>query len=335
MRKMTMKRPLLTASLLLLSCTAQVDTERREGLDETLACPEGRIGYNFQTHPPRSLSTQLKTDNGLLPERRAIEISSVVCGGDAESLESRNETNRVRQTCAGELKCSQALSCTGEVTVTYGCGDVDPNNEGTTRSQTMMLAAGAGRTLTLDCSPPPEPPEMLPERSACVPRHCPGKSRRDEGLNCVPDATIPTVRRPIFERNNVAPLRSDPVQPNIFQMGADYYFSGMLYYRGTEDTVVPEDARVTVWLADRFAATGQHDRYAFRCVFTTLDAGRARIERDRFPQRPPRGRLHAGNGGDAGQLLSPRRSRGPAGRQSAGGGRAATALQPRAQLDRQ
>lgn len=282
----TFARSLGTTALfaLLVSCAADTADERRYGLDETLECPDGYVGWNFQTHPPRTLSSQLQSEAGLLPSRDTLEIASVVCGDDAESLESREATNQLRGACSGDESCSETVQCSGAVTISYDCGETDPDDEGAVLVREASLADGDARTVALSCARELEP-EVLPERSACVPRFCHGQERRDEALNCVPDATIPEVILPKVGRATFTPTRFDPGSPDsrTLQMGASYDFDAMLYFEGTEDTDVPENARATVWLADRFVGAGG-EVHAFRCVLGTLDAGRDRIDREREPQ---------------------------------------------------
>ncbi|MCB9656938.1 MAG: hypothetical protein H6726_04740 [Sandaracinaceae bacterium] len=279
--------PVVAVAALLVSCGhGGPDNRSPAGLDETLACPEGFVGWNFRTHELRTLNTQLEAEAGLLPTPLAVDISSITCGGDADSATSQAETDRIRRACAGALACDETLTCTGAVTIEYRCGDADPADETVLRSRTLSVPGSAARAISVDCSPPAADPATLPERSACVPRFCHGKSRRDADLNCVPDTTMPLVNDVSMRSGFVfqtpdstfhdarnpyyGPLvRGENGRLPELRVGASLLSSVRIQM---PDEVVPDQARVTVWMADEFKPDGRanapdsESRWAFRCI---------------------------------------------------------------------
>ena len=214
------------ALALLVGCTDGASEPDPIGLDTTLECPEGFVGWNFRTHPPQALNASavqgsasntldVDADGGMSnPEVHfpvAIDIDSVSCDDDPVPDSGMREqdgdsTEEARRACNGRSgTCSFRVGCaeTGTRTITYNCGlgDIDPmTNEPRVRSITYNTSTPLEGydepdtwEVTCDLAVGIYPEGSVAPRSACVPRHCYGPSRRDELMNCVPDPTIPSL----------------------------------------------------------------------------------------------------------------------------------------------
>ena len=266
----------------LLSCQGNPAGEHREGLDETLQCPDGLVGWNYRTHPPRTLTQEFEDSAELLRAPWAINIAGVDCDGDptTNNADERRLTRDVSQICGAQTECAAlGTICPGRNngTITYNCGfdDTDPDDSTRIRRRTQSTQQ------RIDCGARPDESETLPERSACIPRYCHGRARRDDALNCMADTTIPVVSGlQVTPKTLVANPpglgRADNVDPTDIFFGANYDFDLTVDY-GTPAANVPEDARLTVWMADLYGGSKLDDPgsiLAFRCVWRKFDVGR-------------------------------------------------------------
>ncbi|MEC7522138.1 MAG: hypothetical protein VYE22_19790 [Myxococcota bacterium] len=300
----TMMRLTLLAGLAVSGCAGDDVTADESGLDPTLECPEGFIGWNYRTHPPAELiDEQLRnpdrldvddgdaTFDGPLPIPVAIDIDAVTCDDDEGTETAEASTAAARRACAGSRgTCDFTVACDnpGARTVRWNCGlgDIDPETSAPRRYQIVYdTAAPLDDTDGIDtwqvtCNPPERAVTPSAPRSACVPAHCYGPSRRDEMMNCVADETMQVItgsdgRRPMpggtlgitgFE---IIPspevLREDGRSINYSSDGGDHYAPGAefgLLVRNTTEESIPVD----LWIArPEWDQASQTTRYTHVC----------------------------------------------------------------------
>lgn len=257
----------------------------REGLNESITCPEGFVGWNFGSNPiPRNTQYfQQASGTGGAPDLTpvmAIEIVALTCAGvpvadDPDGKEAL-ELQRLRNDCGNRASCTFNLSSNCPAGVAeYNCGS-------DLIEATSRFANGDRDTsmpVTLACPSSEEAiainraaEESRTPQTGCVPALCHGASRRDTLLNCVPDSTLPTVVEPKFTSFSIEKRYSDYSSK---QNGLCNRFAGtggceaddLDFYghqRFYEDQVfrvsttmeypngIPPEARLTVWFADQY-----------------------------------------------------------------------------------
>ncbi|MBA2663665.1 MAG: hypothetical protein H0U74_15360 [Bradymonadaceae bacterium] len=186
----------LTACIGLSSCVEGPESDAFQkpsgtstlGLDETANCPEGEVGWRFATTlDPNSTEYSRQAGESALvqvAQRFAVSVQSSTCAGDA------SEYDRVVRECEGDLSCRFASTCTGAFEVVYTCGASDRDDDDAQREYTATASSGV---VVLACSQPAQAAIEQETRTACIPRECHGRARRDLNMNCVEDPTITDV----------------------------------------------------------------------------------------------------------------------------------------------
>ncbi len=295
-------------SLSLASCVdrsapAPQDSHRL-GLDSSISCPEGEVGWRFATtlDPNSEEYDQRAGDSAVVQinDRYSIDIQSATCQGASSS-----QITQLRDQCGGSLTCDFTPACSGTFSVTYTCGAGDKNDDG---SQKVYTATPEQGTLHMECSQPANKAIAVETRTACVPRQCHGRARRNLDMQCVenPQATDVAmtgdfdtfVRRsyapevvetlPYIEENyasqttrNINVLQGAPIQRTYEEMTAvqteGRFGKGVPIYPNMPYTIKlwlkfyygiePPSSSVVVWMDDQYENkdTGELVR-GFRCV---------------------------------------------------------------------
>ncbi len=280
-------------ALVLASCVDDAKPEptapsARLGLDETISCPEGEVGWRFATKPLDKTSeayAQRSGDDSVveITKRFAVEPQSATCDGSAF------DTTQLRNECGGDLTCRYSPACAGAFSVTYTCGAADKNADGTQR--TYSAAKDGSGVVTLQCSQPAQEAVEVETRTACVPRQCHGRARRNLDMQCVenPDALDVVMkggfdawyksgfdgrvfiedRYPIRDVYDVfadratygaySGFNAEPIFPTselYIELWAEFWFG-----------LIPEDSNIVAWMSDTYKnrSTGVSVE-AFRCV---------------------------------------------------------------------
>lgn len=191
-RQISLLLVVATASLGLASCVDQSASApapsgaQRLGLDSSISCPEGEVGWRFAASldPDSEEYARRAGDSAVvqITNRYAVDVQSVTCDGQDSS-----EANPLRNQCGGSLTCDYSSSCSGSFVVTYTCGAADTNDAG---SQKEYTATASGGVVHLECSQPAKKAIAVETHTACVPRQCHGRARRNLDMQCVenPDA---------------------------------------------------------------------------------------------------------------------------------------------------
>jgi len=297
----TMMRLTLLVALAASGCGGEDVTGEESGLDPTLECPEGFIGWNYRTHPSAELTDEQLRDpdrldvddgdatfDGPLPIPVAIDIDAVTCDEDEGTDTAEASTAAARRACAGSRgTCDFTVACDnpGARTVRWNCGlgDLDPETGAPRRYQIVYDTAAPLEdtdgvdTWQVTCNPPERAVSPRAPRSACVPAHCYGPSRRDEMLNCVADETMSVITGSDDER--VMPggtLAIDGLTISATPIAGDVDYSGpmdgtTLYAPGAEMGVVvvnttEQTIPVDLWVGNHVRhADSRADTYGFVC----------------------------------------------------------------------
>ncbi|MFT5432650.1 MAG: hypothetical protein ACI9OJ_003352, partial [Myxococcota bacterium] len=303
MRKTNMKR-LGTRSIACLaavgfmSCTGGAPGPVTSGLDESVACPDGTVGWRFAatgapaTNNTFEVASQESSAAGATFEAAvhvAVDVQSATCGSLDVTAEAR--------TCAGRTSCTFSSSrCTTVLSLTYNCGPGDADPE-TNSLREYTVTGGAGEAVDLGCTAPVVT-NPLPTTTACVPRICHGATRRDALMACVPDATMPTasVELGSFDFNPVVapgiPAQCPADNSSTFidalgrreqpcRVGLNQPIWEEAYYEWDAwvgfDATPPADTRLTMWFADVYSVGGASyakpvdTHLEYRCVATHFD----------------------------------------------------------------
>jgi hypothetical protein len=267
------------------------------GLDESISCPAGEVGWRFPKTPldPNSEEYARRAGESAtveITERFAVDVQSATCAGGAS-----DEVNLLRNECAGSVTCRYSPSCSGAFAVTYTCGAGDTDDAGSQKTYTAQTSGGA---VELACSQPAEEAVEVETRTACVPRQCHGRARRNLDMECVENPSafevamaggfrdIDGLSRPHIyakyaaqSRRNYNVLTGEPLDanankflsPRVFGLFGDnveiypdmpYTVAlPMLFWFG----LVPDESSVTAWIDDHYKhkQTGAIER-GFRCV---------------------------------------------------------------------
>lgn len=297
----TMMRLTLLVALAASGCGGEDVTGEESGLDPTLECPEGFIGWNYRTHPSAELTDEQLRDpdrldvddgdatfDGPLPIPVAIDIDAVTCDEDEGTDTAEASTAAARRACAGSRgTCDFTVACDnpGARTVRWNCGlgDLDPETGAPRRYQIVYDTAAPLEdtdgvdTWQVTCNPPERAVTPRAPRSACVPAHCYGPSRRDEMLNCVADETMSVITGSDDER--VMPggtLAIDGLTISATPIAGDVDYSvpmgdRTLYAPGSEMGVVvvnttEQTIPVDLWVGNHVRhADSRADTYGFVC----------------------------------------------------------------------
>ena len=264
------------------------DGSSRFGLDESISCPEGEVGWRFPRTPlnPNSEEYVLRSGESTvveITERFAVEVQSATCGGNPS-----DELGLIRNECGGSVSCRYSSRCGQSFAVTYTCGASDTNAAG---AQNIYTATGG--VVELGCSQPARAAIEVETRTECVPRECHGRARRDLNMQCVenPSATEVVMEGGfgIAEFWNGRLFVSDQYwlfpqyQPQttgnfrLLEEGDYSGFNGELIYPDMPYFInlwarfwfglVPETSSVVVWISDTYKHRGNGDSVeGFRCV---------------------------------------------------------------------
>lgn len=277
----------VTLSLTLSACTDGSETEDFDGsahfgLDESISCPEGEVGWRFPKTPLNPDTEEFVQQSGgsavvEITDRFAIEIQTATCGG-AETA----ELALIRNQCAGSLNCRYTPTCGQSFDITYTCGVRDTDSNGVQRTYTATTTGGV---VEPGCTQPAREVIEVETRVECVPRECHGRARRDLNMRCVenPSATEVAMRggfgSDVFDDSYWIFPRLSPQTPRNEQLlaqqegevrgehlypGLPYSFALWLeFWYG----LVPEESSVVVWMSDNYQhqSTGQLVE-GFRCV---------------------------------------------------------------------
>lgn len=265
-------------------------SESRLGLDESIQCPAGEVGWRFPKKPVDKNSEQYVQQSGEssvveITERYAIEPQQIRCNDQAT-----DEARELRNQCGGSVSCSYTPSCSGSFSVTYSCGVGDTNADG---SQKIYTASTSSRSaVDLDCTRPAEEALEVETRTACVPAQCHGRARRNLDMECVQDARLLDVVmrgdfNQTYEYNGEIEVDYDryPIREWYPSIGnASYYttrtlggtntefiFPGLPYYIGLWADfwfgLVPEQSSVVAWMSDVYKSESTGETVeAFRCI---------------------------------------------------------------------
>ncbi len=181
----------------LVSCADQSSqpptSSTRLGLDNSIDCPEGEVGWRFPKNvDPNSeeYARQAGEDATVdVTQRYAINVQSVDCAPVPGQRTRRGDSDlrMLRNQCGGELTCQYATDCLGTEQVTYTCAASDKDDDG---NQKVYTASSTNRRLDFGCTQPASDALEQETRTACVPRQCHGRARRDLNMNCVEDPSI-------------------------------------------------------------------------------------------------------------------------------------------------
>lgn len=297
----------LSLALVLGSCTAE-PAPASAGLDETLACPEGFVGWNFRTAPTptnTSLFQRNEEDAAItLTPHRSISLDRAVCKGNG-----RNITHWFDYSCNGLLSCEPYVhpqgGCEGEFEVEYSCfpDDEDPAT-GLPRVRTVTSAPGGAlgfQRATVSCDLPVAEGESPAPRTACIPRFCHGQSHRDPLMNCVEEPDMPAVEPHIAWSAVREPYRGDGTCASsencLDENGHRKLHVGSVQEIAlwmTYDVEPPPNTRLSVWLADQWMPKGTTEAepyaadslYAYRCMATFVDLSTG-VDYDDVPDSDP------------------------------------------------
>lgn len=217
MKQSTPAALMLVTAASLFGCTPEADIDQaHEGLDTTLSCPAGEVGWNFTEHPVSASSSDAVSKNptqtppnGSPPSTFTIAFAQ--CGTNGYTF-----TSAISEECDGRTRCIYRTPCQPDETwrITYRCsGDEGKIFTSPPPNVTTKLT---GRTLIeLPCVQKPLATTTTPARTACVPEQCHGATRRDGDLACVADFNRPTV-----ELERTLPNASKQLMKVSFPSGA-------------------------------------------------------------------------------------------------------------------
>ncbi|TVQ96888.1 MAG: C-type lectin domain-containing protein [Deltaproteobacteria bacterium] len=287
---------------------AGVDHDRVDAVGSG-QCPPGQIPWRFSGEDD-ALSELFRLQSGddwQAPEQPnlAISVVSETCStpGTASGL------GTLRSACDGQRTCTADVTCRGDYQVEYTCGFEDSR----TRTARTFETRDGTRRIELVCGFD-DPGQAGVARTACVPKICRGKTRRNAQLQCVPDLTIPVID--LRDGRQVRPHRlhiSTPFRPLEITLGSRALQDWQLQEAGNLDTIsglysragaverifenglynidieflsgqpgfLTPGLRGTLWFSDIWSVQGQEVE-TFRCVAHSFEVQRDPHTHDRF-----------------------------------------------------
>lgn len=290
-------------TLLAAGCGTELPPgESERGLDSTMTCPAGQVGWNFTDFPQPLLSSEgvSQMPDAGLPRGAPPSTMRVL---EARCNPGTWHTGNMGENCDGRTRCIYPVDCPAGTTfdVHYECS----GDTGSWKSNTT-LPASKRMLLDISCKqPPPAHPWVTPTaRKACVPLQCHGATRRNENLECVTDFSRPSATLADMQltlpatglKHVYVPRRTTSgwdlaVNPPygveyesyvaenlmIFPKGVYEMPNASLVYRPstTGGSTGNLRGRVVLWLADVWGtSTSTAEVETFRCVMHSFEASK-------------------------------------------------------------
>lgn len=273
----------LVLGLLLAGCGEQVqeaapdlaDHSQKVGLDETLDCAEGEVGWRFPTEALDKSSEAYDSRAGENAEvefvrRSSIDVASYTCSGAA----SESGLSALRRACNGTTQCDFEDLCATPL-IKYRCTGDEADADGNDPTYTLTSSDVAEGSVSLACAQPEDATETVEARTACIPEQCHGRTRRNLDMECVPDNTkVETTvgayvnkMRPLYKPQTDSDLTkafAEDIYPNM-----PYEFEMTAYFKRD---LVPETSSFIVWFEDVFEHSETREQTAgYRCTAFKLD----------------------------------------------------------------